>query len=48
MVTAPFGRLAVRRLGRILYKNSISTGVVTRILSIPDDEVRAVLAAHCV
>ncbi len=40
VVTAPFGRLAVRRLGRILYKNSISTGVVTRILSIPDDDVR--------
>jgi 2-oxoglutarate ferredoxin oxidoreductase subunit alpha len=36
----PFGRLAVRRLGRILYKNSIATGVVTRVLSIPDDEAR--------
>lgn len=40
--TVPFGRLAVRRLGRILYKNSIATGVVTRILSISDDEVRHV------
>ncbi len=37
----PFGRVAVRRLGRILYKNSIATGVVTRVLSIPDDEARA-------
>lgn len=35
-----FGRIAVRRLGRILYKNSIATGVVTRVLSIPDDDVR--------
>lgn len=38
--TTPFGRYAVRRLGRILYKNSIATGVVSRILSIPDDDVR--------
>lgn len=41
VLVAPFGRLAVRRLGRILYKNSISTGVVARVLSIPDDDVRA-------
>lgn len=36
---APFGRLAVRRLGRILYKNSIAIGVVSRVLGMPDEEL---------
>lgn len=40
VLTAPFGRFAVRRLGRFLYKNSIAVGVVSRALSIPDDDVR--------
>lgn len=46
VLVAPFGRLAVRRLGRILYKNSISTGVVARVLSIPDEEVRTEFRAR--
>ncbi len=37
---APFGRLAVRHLGAILYKNSIAIGVATRVLGLDDGEVR--------
>jgi 2-oxoglutarate ferredoxin oxidoreductase subunit alpha len=37
---APFARLAVRKLGRILYKNSIAVALATRSLGIADDEVR--------
>lgn len=34
----PFGRLAVRDLGRDLLKNCLGFGIVTRILGIADDE----------
>ncbi len=37
---APFARLAVRKLGRILYKNSIAVALATRLLGIADDDVR--------
>lgn len=40
LLAAPMGRYAVRDLGRTLYKNMIATGIVTRALGIPDDEVR--------
>ena len=41
VLNAPFAMLAVRELGRILYKNSIALGLASRALSIPDDEMRA-------
>ena len=34
----PFARMAVRDLRRDLYKNSLSFGVLTRVLSVPDAE----------
>ncbi|MFQ5380875.1 MAG: 2-oxoacid:acceptor oxidoreductase subunit alpha [Dehalococcoidia bacterium] len=37
---APFGRIAVRQLGRTLYKNSIAVAFATRALAIDDDDVR--------
>ncbi|HJM89656.1 MAG TPA: 2-oxoacid:acceptor oxidoreductase subunit alpha [Dehalococcoidia bacterium] len=40
LYTAPFARLAVRELGRILYKNSIAVAVATRLLGIADEEVQ--------
>ncbi len=43
LLAAPMGRYAVRDLGRTLYKNMIATGIVTRALGIPDDEVRDAL-----
>ena len=38
---APFGKIAVRKLGRTLYKNSIAVALATRVLAIEDDAVRA-------
>ncbi|HJP41079.1 MAG TPA: 2-oxoacid:acceptor oxidoreductase subunit alpha [Dehalococcoidia bacterium] len=38
---APFGKIAVRQLGRTLYKNSIAVAFATRALAIEDDEVRS-------
>ena len=43
---APFGRIAVRELGRTLYKNSIAVGFASRALDIEDDEVRATFEAR--
>jgi 2-oxoglutarate ferredoxin oxidoreductase subunit alpha len=40
LFAAPFARLAVRKLGRILYKNSIAVALATRSLGIADDDVR--------
>ncbi len=40
----PFGRLSVRDLRRDLFKNSFGFGVVTRLLSVPDDEAEDVLS----
>ncbi len=40
LYAAPFARLAVRKLGRILYKNSIAVALATRSLGIADDDVR--------
>ncbi len=37
---APFGRLAVRDLGAILYKNSIAIGLAARVLGLEDEAVR--------
>lgn len=37
---APFGRAAVRRLGRTLYKNSIAAGFTARVLGVDDEEMR--------
>lgn len=39
----PFGRLAVRDLGRDLLKNCLGFGIVTRILGIADDDAEASL-----
>jgi len=38
VIGIPFGRLAVRDLRRDLFKNSLSFGVLTRVLGIGDDE----------
>jgi len=38
--SAPFGKIAVRKLGRTLYKNSIALAFATRALAIDDDDVR--------
>ena len=43
LLAAPMGRYAVRDVGRTLYKNMVATGIVTRALGIPDDEVRDAL-----
>jgi len=40
----PFARLSVRDLRRDLFKNSLAFGVLTRILSVEDDEAGDVLA----
>ncbi len=40
VITAPFAQLAVRLFGRILYKNSIALGLASRVLGIPDEEMR--------
>lgn len=45
-ISIPFGRLAVRDLRRDLFKNSLSFGVVTRVLGIDDDEALACLELH--
>ena len=45
-LSIPFGRLAVRDLRRDLFKNSLSFGVLTRVLGIDDDEALACLAQH--
>jgi len=39
----PFARLAVRDLRRDLFKNSLSFGVLTRVLGVPDAEAIATL-----
>lgn len=39
----PFGRLAVRQLRRDLFKNSLSFGVLSRLLNVPDEEAVACL-----
>ena len=39
----PFARLAVRDLGRDLFKNSLGFGLVARLLGAPDDEAADVL-----
>ena len=46
LLAAPMGRYAVRDLGRTLYKNMVATGMVTRALGIPDDEVRDAVQAR--
>jgi len=46
VLSIPFGRLAVRDLRRDLFKNSLSFGVLTRVLGIDDDEALACLAQH--
>lgn len=43
LLAVPMGRYAVRDVGRTLYKNMIATGIVTRALGIPDDDVREAL-----
>ncbi|MFQ5555528.1 MAG: 2-oxoacid:acceptor oxidoreductase subunit alpha [Acidimicrobiia bacterium] len=40
----PFARLAVRDLRRDLFKNSLGFGIVTRILSVGDDEAADMLS----
>lgn len=45
VVEVNFARLAVRDLRRDLYKNSLSFGVLTRVLGVADDEARATLEA---
>ena len=42
----PFARLAVRDLRRDLFKNSFGFGLVTRILSVDDDEASEMLEAR--
>jgi len=42
----PFGRLSVRDLRRELFKNSFAFGVLSRIMSVADDEAAAVLEAR--
>jgi 2-oxoglutarate ferredoxin oxidoreductase subunit alpha len=42
----PFARLAVRDLRRDLFKNSFGFGLVTRILSVDDDEAAETLEAR--
>lgn len=46
VLSIPFGRLAVRDLRRDLYKNSLSFGVLARVLGIDDDEATACLQSH--
>ena len=41
----PFARIAVRDLRRDLFKNSLAFGLLTRALSVPDDEAIACLRA---
>ena len=42
----PFARMAVRDLRRDLYKNSLSFGVLTRVLGVPDEEAVTTLDAQ--
>ena len=42
----PFARLAVRDLRRDLFKNSFGFGLITRILSVDDDEAAEMLQAR--
>jgi len=46
VIEIPFGRLAVRDLRRELFKNSLTFGVISRILSLGDDEAASVLEAR--
>lgn len=46
VIEIPFGRLAVRDLRRELFKNSLTFGVISRILSLGDDEAVSVLEAR--
>ena len=46
VMNAPFAQLAVRQFGRILYKNSIALGLASRVLAIPDDEMRGAFEAQ--
>ncbi len=43
VLEVPFARLAIRDLRRDLYKNSLSFGVLTRVLGVTDDEATATL-----
>ncbi len=43
VLDVPFARLAVRDLRRDLFKNSLAFGVLTRVLSVADDEALEVL-----